>query len=254
MAVYQAARTRLSQIRSDFQVLWQLAFAPVRGVSHAERLENFYQGQAGLYDRFRERLLAGRKELYASLDVPECGTWVDLGGGTGSNVEYLGARLARLQRLWIVDLSASLLGVAQQRAKSHGWANVELCQADACTYLPPCGQVDVVTYSYSLTMMSDWLAAIDHAYDLLKPGGTIGVVDFYVSRKFPQQNRAQHGWSTRTFWQTWFAMDNVFLTPDHLAYLERRFESVSVAERTAPVPYLLGARAPYYLFQGRKPR
>ena len=253
VAVYQNALTRLSQTRSDLQVLWHLAFAPIRGDSHAERLESFYQHQAGLYDRFRERLLAGRQELYASLPVPEQGTWVDLGGGTGSNAEYLGARLPRLERLWIVDLSASLLEVARQRAAARHWSNVELCQEDACSWTPPCEKVDVVTFSYSLTMMPDWLAAIDHAYDLLKPGGTIGVVDFYVSRKFPRPNHVRHSWSTRTFWSTWFGLDNVFLSPDHLAYLERRFECVNLAERRAPVPYLVGAKAPYYLFQGRKP-
>lgn len=253
MAAIQSPRTWMGDTLTDLRVLWHLAFSPIRGETHAQRLESFYGGQATLYDRFRERLLAGRQELFNSLEAPQEGTWVDLGGGTGSNVDHLGGKLTLLRSLWVVDLSPSLLEVARQRAEARGWTNVQMCQADACSFVPPSGQVDVVTFSYSLTMMPDWIAAVDHAYELLRPGGTIGVVDFYVSRKFPAAGCLRHGWWTRTFWSTWFGLDNVFLSPDHLAYLDRRFERIRCHERRAPVPYLPGARAPYYLFVGRKP-
>ena len=52
---------------------------------------------------------------------------------------------------------------------------------------PPEAPVDVVTFSYSLTMIPDWFAAIENALRMLRPGGQIGVVDFYVSRKYPAQ-------------------------------------------------------------------
>ena len=56
--------------------------------------------------------------------------------------------------------------------------------------------MDVVTFSYSLTMIPDWFLAVDHAWRLLRPGGTIGVVDFYVSRKHPDPGWRRHPWST----------------------------------------------------------
>jgi S-adenosylmethionine-diacylgycerolhomoserine-N-methlytransferase len=80
---------------SDLKVLYHLVLRPVRGHDHASRLESFYAGQAEDYDRFRRRLLQGRQELWSRLEVPEGGVWVDLGGGTGSNLELLGERLAR---------------------------------------------------------------------------------------------------------------------------------------------------------------
>ena len=65
-----------------------------KGKTHAERLDNFYSGQAKGYDDFRKRLLKGREELWAALanpevggGVPEGGVWVDFGGGTGANLE-----------------------------------------------------------------------------------------------------------------------------------------------------------------------
>ncbi|MBC7815977.1 MAG: class I SAM-dependent methyltransferase, partial [Planctomycetaceae bacterium] len=134
---------------------------------------------------------------------------------------------------------------------SNGWTNVEAVTADATRWEPPIA-ADVVTCSYSLTMIPDWFAAVDHAIELLKPGGVFGAVDFYVSRKHPEIGYAKHSWFTRTFWPTWFAFDNVHLHPDHVRYLHRRFECQRFLEFTTRRPYVPFARVPWYLFVGRK--
>ena len=51
----------------------------------------------------------------------------------------------------------------------------------------------------------------------------------------------------------WFGWDNVFLTPDHVNYLQHRFQTVQLIEGLGKVPYMLGLKAPYYVFLGRKP-
>ena len=241
---------------SDLRVLFHLALSPVRGKTHAERLESFYGRQAGDYDSFRARLLHGREELYArQIPVAPGSVWVDVGGGTGRNLEFLGPALRELAQVYIVDLSAALLKQADERIRQQNWTNVRTLHADATTFRLPDGHsADVVTFSYSLTMIPDWFVALNHAYELLKPGGVIGVVDFHVGRKHPEPGRARHRWFTRTFWPTWFAFDNVFLSPDHAAYLHSRFVPVFFAERRGKVPYLLGLSAPHYLFVGRKSR
>ena len=239
-------------IASDLKVLYHLAFKPIRGGDHAARMESFYSGQADDYDAFRKRLLQGREQMYEQVGTPDDGVWVDLGGGTGSNLEYLGDRISRLKKAYVVDLAGSLLKVATDRAKERGWDNVEAIEADATTFQPPEGQADVVTFSYSLTMIPDWFAAIDNAIKMLKPGGRIGVADFYVSRKFPMNGHSKHGWLTRTGWPTWFGLDNVFPSPDHLPYLQKRFKTVELNEERAKVPYIPLARTPYYVFVGEK--
>jgi S-adenosylmethionine-diacylgycerolhomoserine-N-methlytransferase len=239
-------------LAADLRTLYQLTFAPIRGQSHAERLESFYGPQADAYDGFREKLLHGRKELIAELPFAPGVRWLDLGGGTASNLEYLGHQLRDLERVFIVDLSPSLLAVAEKRLKARGWRNVELLRADATRFELPGGPVDVVTCSYSLTMMPDWFAVVDRAYGLLRTGGVIGVVDFFISRPHAEQGIAQHGWWTRHFWPLWFGRDNVCLNADHLPYLLHRFETVSLEQLRAPVPYTPGLRVPYYRFVGRK--
>ncbi len=238
---------------SDLKILYHLTLKPVRGKDHAARLDSFYSGQAEAYDDFRKRLLQGRTELWQRLPVPSGGVWVDMGGGTGSNLENFGEAIGEPRKIYVVDLAASLLEVCRRRVEHHGWHNVEAVGAEATKFEPSAGQADVVTFSYSLTMIPDWFAAIENARRILKPGGLIGVVDFYVARKYPQEGRRRHGWFTRNFWPVWFGNDNVFPSPDHLPLLERWFEPVEVEEQRAKVPYIPLIRTPYYVFVGRKP-
>jgi len=238
---------------SDLKILYHMVLKPIRGKDHAARLESFYRGQAKHYDQFRRRLLKGRQELWNELGAPEGAVWVDMGGGTGANLEFFGPAIERLRRIYIVDLSPSLLAVAQERVADRGWKNVELVQGDATCFRPEQGPVDVVTFSYSLTMIPDWFAAIENARQMLRPGGRIGVVDFYVSRKFPPDGLVRHGWSARSFWPVWFATDNVFPSPDHLPYLLWRFERQVLHECRTRLPWWPLGRMPYYIFVGRKP-
>jgi S-adenosylmethionine-diacylgycerolhomoserine-N-methlytransferase len=237
---------------TDLRVLYHIVAKPVRGTDHAARLESFYSGQAEGYDDFRRRLLQGREAMYRSIPVPDGGVWVDLGGGTGANLEPIGDDLHRAGKVYLVDLCDSLLAVARKRCDVRGWKNVEAVHADATLFRPSEGSADVVTFSYSLTMIPDWFAAIDNALAMLRPGGTIGTTDFFVARKFPAAGRGRHSWFTRTFWPTWFGSDNVFLSPDHLPYLQRHFETVRLEEFRAKVPYMPLVRVPYYTFVGRK--
>jgi S-adenosylmethionine-diacylgycerolhomoserine-N-methlytransferase len=239
-------------LRSDLGVLYQLAFTKVKGDNHGDRLEAFYSRQSGAYDDFRKRLLHGREEMMAGLEVPEGGRMLDMGGGTGSNLEHLGDRLGRLARVEIVDLCPSLLKVAEERVRRHGWENVQTVLADATTYRPEGGLVDIVTFSYSLTMIPNWVQAIDRAAELLRPGGMIGVTDFYISRKWPATGMVRHSGFQRFFWPLWFGQDNVFLSPDHVPYLQNRFHGERLIEGLGKVPYMFGMKAPYYVFLGRK--
>src|SRR5688500_3516452 len=100
---------------ADLKILYHLALKPVRGKDHAARMENFYSGQAEAYDDFRKRLLKGRQELWNAIRIPDGGTWVDMGGGTGANLEYFGPRLANIGKVYVLDLSHSLLEIAKKR-------------------------------------------------------------------------------------------------------------------------------------------
>lgn len=244
----------------DLKTLAHIALHPIKGKTHKERLDSFYSGQADDYDRFRQRLLQGRENMVQQVarTLPgglegSGGVWVELGCGTGSNLELLGDRVGRLDKAILVDLSSSLIEIATARAERLGWTNVELVEADVCAWDQLAAEADAVVFSYSLTMIPDWFAAIDTAIRALKPGGHIGVVDFTTTRKYVYDGRRKpHGWWTRSFWKTWFSNDNVFLDGNHLAYLRRRTLPTYLEERRVRLPYMPFVRCPIYTYVGQK--
>jgi S-adenosylmethionine-diacylgycerolhomoserine-N-methlytransferase len=241
--------SRLEALRDDFAVLQRLLRGMPRAESHAASLTAFYAPQADAYDRFRERLLQGRAELIERLDIPERAHVVELGGGTGRNAEFFGARLSRIETLEIVDLCKPLLAAARERARRIPM--LRAIEADATTYQPE-HPVDAVYFSYALTMIPDWRAAIANALAMLKPGGVLGVVDFYVSEARPAAGCARHDTLTRWFWPAWFGHDGVRVSSEHLPELCRLMPDHTFVEARAKVPYLPVGRVPYYVFVGRK--
>ncbi|NEX17029.1 MAG: SAM-dependent methyltransferase [Halochromatium sp.] len=238
---------------AELKVLLALLRGQPSAGTHAERLEAFYAPQAGRYDAFRERLLHGRGELVADLihaqAVPAGGHLVELGAGTGRNLLFFGDRLAVLAGVDAVDLCPSL--VSEARRRTAAMANVQIHEADACRWQPE-APVDTVYLAYSLTMIPDWRAAIDNAIAMLKPGGHLGLVDFYVSAAVPAPGLVRHSALARAFWPRWFRHDGVHLESERLAYLRQSLPDHRLTEAMAPVPYLPGLRVPYYRFIGRK--
>jgi S-adenosylmethionine-diacylgycerolhomoserine-N-methlytransferase len=236
---------------SDARVLLSLLRGLPNSGSHAQRLGRFYGPQAARYDDFRERLLPGREALIGFLAGQPAGRLVELGGGTGRNLGFFGARLAEYASVELVDLCEPLLQIAAGR--TAGMRNVRLIKDDVTTWRPE-HPVDCVYFSYALTMIPDWRRAIDNAIAMLRPGGTLGVVDFYVSDARPDPGLVRHGAATRWFWRSWFRHDGVNLSGEHLRHLRSRLDTLQLAEHRAALPYLPLVQAPFYIFVGRKPR
>jgi S-adenosylmethionine-diacylgycerolhomoserine-N-methlytransferase len=243
----------LESLRTEAQTFWHLLVSPVRGDTHQQRLESFYAGQARGYDAFRRRLLHGRQSMIDALPKHAGQVWIDLGCGTAENIDRMGDAVNQFGKVHLVDLSQSLMEVAKRRVASTAIeSKVHHHIADVCEFDIGRQSADLITFSYSLTMIPQWFRAIQRAYDQLRPGGMIGVVDFFVSPKYASSPIPQHRWFTRTFWPTWFAMDNVYISPDHLPMLQSRFETVTLETSLGKIPYLPLARVPYYVWVGRK--
>jgi S-adenosylmethionine-diacylgycerolhomoserine-N-methlytransferase len=234
-------------------LLLQFGIRPIRGNTHAERLTSFYGYQASEYDDFRKSFLRGRDDLISHICFEPGCRWCDLGCGTGYMLTAADPMARQCSQITLVDLCKPLLDVASRKIAAETWVNAFVQQSDITAYRPE-GEVDVVTFSYSLSMTPDWFKAIDRAWEILRPGGTIGVVDFYVARKFPisDDHRRQRIW-TRHFWPIWFDIDNVHPSPDHIPYLHQKFQVEWFLESRTSVPGMPWIRPPYYCFVGRKP-
>ncbi|AET41506.1 class I SAM-dependent methyltransferase Ecym_8221 [Eremothecium cymbalariae DBVPG len=231
-----------------------------------EKLERFYSRQAGGYDFTREFLLKGREEALRlcighlrSRGRERDLVWVDVGAGTGLNVEKM-SKMTDLGKtfraVYLVDLSPSLCEIARARIIKNGWKNVHVVCACACTFSVPEDSVDLITFSYSLSMIPSYFSAIDNVAKVLDPQeGVICSVDFGVQSSPTSTGRVNTlggmlnrnvPWIYRTFWRVWFEFDKVFLDPSRREYLEYKFgtvKSLNLCNKS------LG-RIPYYIWLG----
>lgn len=231
-------------------------------------LESFYSAQASVYDATRKQLLHGREDMLgcvaAQLRLPlrrpegdRKPVWFDIGGGTGYNIEVMD-KLVGLQdffeHVYLIDLSPSLCEIARQRIKQFGWTNVTVLCEDARLMHSRSQTADLITMSYSLSMIPDFYSVVDQVTTLLAPQGVIGICDFYVqsivdisSRNWTGGSINRHvNWLGRMFWRTWFDADRVNLDSGRRDYIEYRFGTIlSASERN----YVLGG-IPYYIFIG----
>lgn len=62
--------------------------------------------------------------------------WIDLGGGTGWNIERMNEffPISDFDQVYLVDLTPSLCKVAKERFAKRGWNNVHVVCADASTF------------------------------------------------------------------------------------------------------------------------
>lgn len=83
--------------------------------------------------------------------------------------------------------------------------------------LPEQGTVDIITMSYSFSMIPDQKSAIANATKLIKSGGHIALADFFLKGKYddclPSMSRRFRNWES-LFHKNWFAMDHVHLLDD----------------------------------------
>ncbi|GHP08431.1 hypothetical protein PPROV_000717000 [Pycnococcus provasolii] len=259
------------KVVNDLTVLksiWLKPLAPA-DADHASRLDHFYRDQAHAYDGFRSNFLWGRRPMLAAcaarLEGKSNLVWVDMGGGTGENVALMAEfiDLSAFSAIYVVDLTPSLVEVARKKVKAKGWTNVFVEEGDATSWHLPLHysdgtetKADLVTFSYSLSMMPPFHAAVDNAVEniLDEKRGLLGVTDFFVSGRFDLPQR-QHSYLRRVLWQAVFDQDGIALGPERRAYLDHKLNRVMEHNSDGTIPYVPGfMRAPYYVWLGCHPR
>ncbi|OXG17402.1 betaine lipid synthase [Cryptococcus neoformans Tu401-1] len=248
-----------------------------------DHLEAFYAGQADLYDTTRSHLLKGRETMLQLLaahlkaqpvvrlpvNAPtKPKIWVDLGGGTGWNIEKMDEYLplTYFDAIYIIDLCEPLLEVARARIKARGWKNVHvLCQDASRFVLPewesgavdPRGSLTAITMSYSLSMIPPFYQVLDRCDQVLDTQrGLMAVVDFYTSRELGNKERAigtaskRVSWFSKWFWECWFDLDGVHLHGSRREYLEYKMGTIKTYNARNNFLNTWFIQIPYYVFLG----
>jgi S-adenosylmethionine-diacylgycerolhomoserine-N-methlytransferase len=163
----------------------------------AARMDAIYARQRHIYDLTRKYYLLGRDRLIAQLDVPTGGTVLEVGCGTGRNLIAV-ARKFPSARLYGLDISEAMLVTARAKIEAAGLSErITLRKADATDFdaktLFGIDQFDRVVFSYTLSMIPNWRAAI--ARGVAATAGRLSLVDFGQQEALPNAwRRALFAW------------------------------------------------------------
>lgn len=203
-----------------------MATAAVPG--NAARMDAIYARQRHFYDLTRKYYLLGRDRLIVGLDVPHAGSVLEIGCGTGRNLIAV-ARRYPTARLHGLDISEAMLATARANVAVAGLSDrIILKQADATNFSAESlfgqAQFDRVFFSYTLSMIPDWKAALKQG--VAATGGTLSLVDFGQQERLP-------GWFRQAL-RAWLAKFDVEPRADLFAVME------SLGERVSSTPLYRG--------------
>ena len=134
---------------------------------HLAEYEHQYDALAGRYDQ----LLLEAARLQTDSRI------LDVGCGAGAWTLALG-RVVTAGSVVGVDLSASLLKRARERARSAGLADVSFLQADAQTHAFEASTFDVAVSRFGAMYFSDPVAAFANIARAVRPGGRLALLSW----------------------------------------------------------------------------
>lgn len=182
---------------------------------HAERMDAMYRYQRHIYDLTRKYYLLGRDTMISGIEIPQGGTLLEVGCGTGRNL-LLARRHYPTAGLYGLDISSEMLASARQNFRKERELPV-LRVADATRFASGdfgTSGFDRVMISYALSMIPDWKAAIDRSLAALSPSGSLHIVDFGQQEHLPLL--------VKTGLQAWLARFHVTPRADLQRVLEDR--------------------------------
>jgi S-adenosylmethionine-diacylgycerolhomoserine-N-methlytransferase len=185
---------------------------------HLEQMDRMYRLTRHVYDATRRYYLFGRDRLLNQMTIAPGDRVLEMGCGTARNLIKL-CRLHPSARFFGLDASRSMLRTAEQSLQKRGLADqvtLRHClaeQLDGRSTFGLAEPFDVIFFSYSLSMMPTWPAALEAALTNLHPHGRIYIVDFWDQAGLPRPFAA--------LLKRWLAMFHVHYRPELLEHLRK---------------------------------
>jgi S-adenosylmethionine-diacylgycerolhomoserine-N-methlytransferase len=172
-------------------------------------MENYYRFQADIYDLSRPFFLFDRDKTSKELVLKSGQVALEVGCGTGCNLHHLVEKAGPKGKVYGLDCSESMLRKAREKIEKNGWTNICLIKEYAENYTLE-EKADLILFSYSLTMIPDWKAALNNARENLKDNGKLIILDFYVWHR----NRKMFN-----IWKKWLKINHVNISDEPVEYL-----------------------------------
>lgn len=154
-----------------------------------DRIARFYARLEWLYLAFP----IARRRAVRALRVRPGDTILEIGAGSGRNLPYLVDAIGPHGQVIAVDASPGMLAEAGKLIEREGWRNVELIHGDAAQ-LELERDVDAVLFSLSYSVLPERAPSLARAWECLRPGGRLVVMDMGLTRSRLHRLLAPIGW------------------------------------------------------------
>lgn len=148
----------------------------------AGRVASVFHSVAKNYDVMNDVMSGGMHRLWKHFTITTAPLHpgdkvLDIAGGSGDLARGWAKRVGKTGEVWLTDINSSMLTVGRDRLLNEGMVlPVALCDAEKLPF--PDNYFNLVSVSFGLRNMTHKEVALAEMYRVLKPGGTLLVLEF----------------------------------------------------------------------------
>lgn len=152
---------------------------------YREYTRTTWNESAGPYVGLMEMLAPFRVEVVKRLKARRGERILDMGTGPGEPAMTLAHKVGPTGKVTGVDLSETMISLAQERARALSLDNVEFRSMDCSALTLPESSFDAATCCFGFQIFTGPEAAAREVHRVLRPGGRIGVCVWSTGDKVP---------------------------------------------------------------------
>ncbi|VAW34089.1 hypothetical protein MNBD_CHLOROFLEXI01-1731 [hydrothermal vent metagenome] len=155
---------------------------------------NYYDKFSKVYDLFsaKQYYHKARRQAVEALKLKVNHTVLNVPCGTGQNFAYFQEYLKNSGLIIGIDLSTGMLEKAKNKRDKNGWTNIKLANTNVLEVdekwvkenvagKSPV-EIDAILCDLGLSGFPEWQKVIDTLLAILKPGGKIVIMDWYMDK------------------------------------------------------------------------
>ncbi len=163
-----------------------------------------------------------RKKVIASLKLTPNSTVLDVACGIGFNFKILENYLQNSGKIIGIGISSESLKIAKRRIAKHKWTNIELVNTSITDYESKLC-FDAILCTFALEIISDYKAAINKIFNLLKPQGKFAMIGMKLSSQMPYK-------LFNPFFEWLYKVGKINVDRGIVAYIKSKFNKINYYE------------------------